>query len=142
MAGIAKVTLIGNLGNEPETKILPSGTTALSFSVAVNRRGRQGEQEITDWYRVTAYGKQAEGLDKLAQMGGLAKGRQVYVEGRLEPRLYEKDGQTRLSLDVNATEVQALGVRPGGELEAGGGQRVPRRGDDDFGSQDIEEIPF
>ena len=132
MAGIAKVNLIGNLGNEPETKILPSGTTALSFSVAVNRRGKAGEEEVTDWYRVTSYGKQAEALDKLAQMGGLAKGRQVYVEGRLEPRLYEANGQTRLSLDVVALEVQALGPRPGGEETQGFGGR----------SVDIEEIGF
>lgn len=111
MAGLAKVSIIGNLGSEPEVKVLPSGTTVVSFSVAVNRR--RGEEERTDWYRVSAYGKQAEGLSKLADMGGLAKGRQVYVGGRLEPREYEgRDGTTRTSLDVNADEVQVLGGRP------------------------------
>jgi len=138
---LAKITLIGHLGREAETSVLPSGTTKVTLSVAVNRRVREGEPEQTDWYRCSAFGKYAESLDRLAQAGGLDKGRQVYVTGRMEPRLYEKDGETRLSLDVYAEEVQALGPRPGEQAPPAAQQPRPRL----VTSQpdtDIDEIPF
>ena len=119
MAGIAKITLVGNLGRDPETRYTPNGKMNVQFTMAVSRRfnDQSGQQqERTNWYRVTAWGGLAESLDRLAQNGYLAKGKQVYVDGRLEPREYQdQQGQTRTSLDVTANELQLLGARADGE---------------------------
>ena len=118
MASLAKITIIGNLGRDPETRYTPNGRMNIQFTVATNRRFTDSsgqQQERTAWYRVTAWGNLAETLDKLAQSGALTKGKQVYVEGRLDPREYQdQQGQTRTSLDVNATEFQLLGQRGDG----------------------------
>src|SRR3712207_1727551 len=110
MAGLSKVILIGNLGRDPETRYTPNGTMNVQFTMAVSRRWNDQsgqEQERTNWFRVTGWGRLAETLDGLTQRGYLAKGRQVYVEGRLEAREYQdQNGQTRTSLDVSATEFQ------------------------------------
>lgn len=124
MAGISKVTIIGNLGRDPETRYTPNGTMNVQFSIAVNRTFRdQGgqQQERTNWFRITAWGKLAEIMDGMTQNGYLTKGKQVYVEGRLDAREYQdQSGQTKTSLDVNATEIQLLGTRADSEM--GGGQ--------------------
>lgn len=128
MAGISKVTLIGNLGRDPETRYTPTGRLNVQFTLAVNRVRRdqsgQVQEQPPTWYRVTAWGNLAESLVKLSEQGALTKGKQVYVEGRLDPREYQdQQGQTRISLDVNASELQLLGSRgdaEGGQL--GGGQ--------------------
>src|SRR3712207_1457382 len=103
MAGISKVILVGNLGRDPETRYTPNGTMNVQFTMAVNRRFRDQsgqQQERTNWFRVTAWGRLAETLDGMTQNGYLGKGKQVYVEGRLEPREYQdQQGQTRMSLD-------------------------------------------
>lgn len=122
MAGISKVILIGNLGRDPETRYTPSGRLNVQFSMAVNRQFRDqsgAQQDRTTWFRVTGWGNLAESMVKLSEQGYLAKGKQVYVEGRLEAREYtDQNGQQRTSLDVNATELQLLGSRDGG---GGGG---------------------
>ena len=151
-----KVTIIGNLGRDPETRYTPSGAMNVQFSVATSRRynDRDGQQqESTTWFRVTAWGRLAETLDKFTQSGILAKGRQVYVEGRLEQREFTgQDGQSRTSLDVNASEFQLLGNRgdsDGGSFgggsrggdsggNAGGGNR--QQGNADYG--DMDDVPF
>jgi single-strand DNA-binding protein len=149
MAGVAKVTLIGNLGRDPETRYTPSGTMNVQFSIAVSRRWNdQGGQlqERTTWFRITAWGRLAETLDRLTQSGALVKGKQVYVLGTIEQREYQdQQGATRTSLDVNADEVQLLGSRSdgdaGGFRPAGGGGR--QAGDDFGGGQnDIDDVPF
>lgn len=127
MAGLALVQLVGNLGRDPETKVLPSGVTVLEFSLATGRRDKNGVDRTT-WFRVQAYARLAEVLDGLAQQGALVKGKQVVVSGRLDAREYEKDGQTRTSLDVNANEVLLVGSREGGDAAAG--------------DRHIDEIPF
>lgn len=163
---LAKVTIIGNLGRDPETRYTPSGALNVQFSIATNRRWRdsQGqEQENTTWFRVTAWGRLAETLVSLTERGALAKGRQVYVEGRLEAREFTgNDGQVRTSLDVNANEIQLLGNRQdnqggfgdnqdfsgsqgGGQGNYGGGSYGGGnygRGQDDEGSDDLNEVPF
>ena len=133
MASLAKVTLIGNLGRDPETRYTPNGTMNVQFSMATNRRFRDQsgqDQERTTWFRVTAWGKLAETLDNFTQQGILAKGKQVYIEGRLEAREYtDQNGQTRTSLDVTANEFQLLGTR--GDAEGGapaGRERYARCG--------------
>src|SRR5215217_1459016 len=154
MAGIAKITLVGNLGRDPETRYTPNGKMNVTFTMAVSRRfnDQSGQhQERTNWYRVTAWGGLAENLDRMAQNGYLAKGKQVYVMGTLEAREYQdQQGQTRTSLDVNADEVLLLGSRAdgegggtGGSSGASGGGRGGRSGEDteNFGG-DIDDVPF
>lgn len=154
-----KVIIIGHLGRDPETRYTPSGAMNVQFSVATSRRfnDRDGQQqESTTWFRVTAWGRQAETLDKFTQSGVLAKGREIYVEGRLEQREFTgQDGQTRTSLDVNMSEFQLVGGRVdnagafsgsgrsepeggSGGGSTGGGNRQPGNGD----YNDIDDVPF
>jgi single-strand DNA-binding protein len=158
MAGIAKITLVGNLGRDPETRYTPNGRMNVQFTMAVSRRfnDQSGQQqERTNWYRVTAWGGLAESLDRLAQNGYLAKGKQVYVDGRLEPREYQdQQGQTRISLDVTANELQLLGSRADAEGGFGGGgfgaaagagatgARSQGRSDQDDQPGSLEEVPW
>jgi single-strand DNA-binding protein len=156
MAGISKVILIGNLGRDPETRYTPSGAMNVQFTMAVSRRFRDSsgqDQERTNWFRVTAWAKLAETLDNLTQQGYLGKGKQVYVEGRLEAREYtDQNGATRTSLDVNATEFQLLGQRGdaeggfgGGGQGGGGGRQGGNRGvgEEPSGApNDFDDVPF
>lgn len=119
MAGVAKITIVGNLGRDPETRYTPNGRMNVTFTVAVNRRfnDQSGQQQDrTNWYRVTAWGNLAETMDRLAQSGALVKGKQVYIDGRFEAREYQdQQGQTRTSLDITANELQLLGSRDDGD---------------------------
>jgi single-strand DNA-binding protein len=105
-----KITIVGYLGRDPELKTTPQGTALCKFSVATTERkkGATGEQEeLTTWFRVTVWGRQAELANEY-----LSKGRQVYVEGRLRVEEYtDREGNTRSSLEVNATDLQFLGQR-------------------------------
>ena len=124
MASLSKVILIGNLGNDPEMRFTPDGKPVTSFRLATNRRytTSAGEsRDETDWFRITAWGKQAEQCNQF-----LAKGRRVYVEGRLHARNWEgQDGQMRTSLEVTTDRVIFLdrqaAVAPSeeGEIEPG-----------------------
>lgn len=102
-----KIIVIGNLGRDPEMRYTPQGTAVCSFSVASNerRKDRQGlQQDVTTWFRVTVWGKQAETASKY-----LSKGRSVYVEGRLHAGEWtDKDGKPRYTLEINATDVRFL----------------------------------
>ena len=105
-----KITIIGNLGRDPELRTVANNTQLCSFSVASSRRytTAAGEQrEETEWFNCSVFGQLAETCHEY-----LAKGRQVYVEGRLTSRQYQRnDGTTGFSLDVNVREVQFLGQR-------------------------------
>ena len=118
--GINKVILVGNLGNDPETKYTQGGMaiTTLSLATTSVRKDKDGNtQEKTEWHRVKLFGK-------LGEIAGeyLKKGRQVYIEGRLEYGSYEKDGVKHYTTDVVADDMQMLG---GGDRAEGGG--APRR---------------
>jgi single-strand DNA-binding protein len=117
MASFNKITIVGYLGRDPEIRYTPQGTPVCNFSVATTerRKDRAGEfQDVTTWFRVTVWGKPAESANQY-----LAKGRQVYVEGRLRQDEYtDRDGNKRTTLEVNATDVQFLGSR---QDDAGGG---------------------
>lgn len=124
----AKVTIVGNLGRDPETRYTLNGRMNVSFSMATTRRWNDagGElQENTTWWRVTAWGRLAETLDKLTQQGAMAKGREVLVTGTVEQREWTaQDGQTRSNLEVTADDVRLIGGRS--ERQADGtDQSVP-----------------
>lgn len=132
----------------PETRFTPNGTMNVSFSIATNRKFRDSsgqDQERTNWFNVTAWGRLAETLDNMGQQGYLRKGRQVYVYGRLEAREYtDKDGKNRTSLDVNASEVQLLGTRA--DAESSGEYSSTRPADsrrEPAGDPvDLDDVPF
>ena len=139
-----KIIVIGNLGRDPEMRYLPSGQSVTSFSIASNRRytTASGEQrEETQWFNVSAFGRLGESCNQY-----LARGRQVYVEGRLSSRMYQdRNGETRVSLDVNATEVQFLGGRSDG-MEQGGAYDSGGYGgggaNEGYGNDDVDDLPF
>ncbi len=105
-----KITIVGYLGRDPELRYTPQGTAVCNMSVATTekRKNASGEtEEHTIWFRVTAWGRQAESAAEY-----LAKGRQVYVEGRLRLEEYtDRDGAPRTSPEVNANDIQFLGSR-------------------------------
>lgn len=116
-----KIILVGNLGKDPELRYTPQGTAVCSFTLATNerRRDKSGEhQDVTTWFRVTLWGNQAETASKY-----LAKGRPVYIEGRLRVEEWtDRDNNNRFTLEVNATDMQFIGSRQdGGEYSGGGG---------------------
>ncbi|MFD0726732.1 single-stranded DNA-binding protein [Lysobacter brunescens] len=119
--GINKVILVGNLGNDPETKYTQGGMAVTKVSLATTsvRKDREGNtQERTEWHRVTFFGK-------LGEIAGeyLRKGSQVYVEGSIRYDKYTgQDGVERYSTDIIADEMQMLGGRGDG----GGGERPQR----------------
>ncbi len=154
MASVNKVILIGNLGRDPELRYTQSGQAVANFSLATNERfgGRDGgeQQERTEWHRIVTWGKTAE---TCAQY--LAKGRNVYIEGRLQTRDWEdRDGNKRQTTEVVAQRVQFLGS-PRGEAGGpsggpGGDQPAPDAGAGSAGSGPSEagssgsgdDIPF
>ncbi len=109
-----KIILVGNLGKDPELRYTPQGTAVCSFSMATNekRRDKSGEfQSIATWFKVTLWGNQAETASKY-----LAKGRPVYIEGRLRIEEWtDREGNNRQSLEVNGTDMQFLGGADRGE---------------------------
>jgi single-strand DNA-binding protein len=114
---VNKVILVGNLGKDAETKFTPNGTAVTKFSIATSRRWKDqqsGEwKEETDWHNVVLW--RAENLSNY-----LLKGKQVYIEGRLQTRSYEdKDGRKVYMTEVVAEDVLLLGG-PAGEAGAGG----------------------
>jgi single-strand DNA-binding protein len=111
--GINKVILIGNLGADPETRAMPSGTTVANLRVATSESWRDkqtGEQqERTEWHRVALFGR-------LAEIAGeyLRKGSQVYIEGSLRTRKWQdKQGNERYSTEIVGNDLQMLGGRSG-----------------------------
>jgi single-strand DNA-binding protein len=150
MASLAKITLIGNLGGDPETRYTPQGTLVVNFSLAVNNRRRDqsgNQQESTNWYRISAFGRLAETMVNLSERGYLTKGKQVYIDGNFEAREWTgQDGATRTSLDVTAREMQLLGQRgdDAGDYSGGGNsgggvrQQAPSYNDND----NMDDVPF
>jgi len=116
--GVNKVILIGNLGQDPETKSLPSGSAVTNIRVATTEGWKDkqtGEKkEHTEWHNVVFF-------DRLAEIAGqyLKKGSQVYIEGTLRTRKWQdKSGNDRYTTEVRAAEMQMLGGKPGGSSGA------------------------
>ena len=154
--GINKVIIVGNLGGDPETRYMPSGSAVTNMTVATNESWKDkqtGEQkERTEWHKVAMFGRLAEIAAEY-----LRKGSQVYIEGKLRTRKWQgKDGQDRYTTEVIADEMQMLGGRGGaggggdsfgggqqgagssGGQQGGGGNAPPQPGPDDFD----DDIPF
>jgi single-strand DNA-binding protein len=115
---VNRVTLIGNLGADPETRSSTSGTTIATLRVATSERVKVGEvwEDHTEWHKVVAFGKLAENAARF-----LTKGRQVYVEGKLRTRKWQdKDGNDRYSTEIVADGIVFLG--------GGSGERPERAG--------------
>jgi single-strand DNA-binding protein len=117
--GINKVILVGNLGNDPETRYLPDGNAVTNISVATSEswkdRNTGQQNERTEWHRVVFF-------RRLAEIAGeyLKKGSKVYIEGKLRTRQYEKEGQKHYSTEIVADEMQMLDSR-GDNMGGGGG---------------------
>ena len=118
--GINKVILVGNLGQDPETRYMPNGKAVTNLRIATSESWKDkqtGEQrEQTEWHSIVMY-------DKLAEIAAeyLRKGSQVYVEGKLRTRKWQdKEGRDRYTTEINANEMQMLGGRGGDRGGAGG----------------------
>lgn len=107
---INKVILVGNLGGDPEVSYAASGTAIAKFTVATSEKWKDknsGEmQEKTEWHRITAFGRLAEICGEY-----LTKGRQVYLEGRIQTSSYEKDGVKRYSTEIIIQTMKMLGQK-------------------------------
>ena len=122
MAGVNKVILVGHLGGDPEMKYGSSGTPFTTFTMATTDSWvKDGQREDrTEWHRIVAFGKLAEICAKW-----LHKGKQIYLEGRLQTRSWEQDGVKRWTTEIVAGTMQMLGTRDGGYQgggQGGGGQ--------------------
>lgn len=122
MAGINKVILVGNLGKDPEIRYTQDGRAVAKFSIATSEEWKDkntGEKrEKTEWHRVVAFGRLGEICGEY-----LSKGKQVYIEGRLQTSSYEKDGITRYSTDIITDKMQMLGAKnSAGDFQGGGSQ--------------------
>lgn len=106
MSSINKVILVGNLGKDPELKTTPSGKSVTTLSLATNRSYKVDgeEKKQVEWHRVVVWGRQAESCVEY-----LSKGRQIYVEGRLSSRKYQKDGKDAWISEIIASTIQFLG---------------------------------
>lgn len=146
MSSVNRVILVATLGADPEAKYTPSGAAVCNLRMATNQvfKDKSGQrQEKTEWHRVTVWGQQAESCGKY-----LAKGRSVYVEGRLETRSWEKGGEKRYSTEVVAERVVFLGG--GGERRGGGagGDRGDEGASAGGGESDLgpppgdDDVPF
>jgi|SRR5581483_1247733 len=125
----SKIIVVGNLGKDPELRYMPDGRPVASFSICANERRKNGSGDATEtqnWFTANVYGNSAEAVSQHLQ-----KGDQVYIEGRLKPELWKgRDGETRLTMNINTSDVQFLGKRrregaaPGtaDEAQAAGGQ--------------------
>jgi single-strand DNA-binding protein len=149
MAGVNKVILVGNLGRDPEVRYTKAGQAVASFSLATSERwtGKDGnKEEKVEWHRIVAWGKLGEICGEY-----LFKGKQVYIEGRLQTREWDdKDGNKKQTTEIVANNMTMLGqVGNGGASDSsrGGssqGSSAGRQGSSPGGSDDFEDddIPF
>ena len=133
-----KITIIGNLTHNPETRTTPSGVSVCSFTVAVNRRfANQDGEKQTDFFRVNAWRGLADTCAKY-----FAKGRKVAVIGELQARLYDgKDGEKRMSLDVQADEIEFLTPKSQAEQPEQTEQQ-PNADANGFTDVSTDDLPF
>ena len=135
-----KIILIGNLTRDPESRTTPSGHTVCNFDIAVN--DRRGGQENTMYFRISAWDRTGESCQRY-----LSKGRKVFVAGPLSARTYQaNDGTTRVSLEVNANDVEFLSSR-NDDMGNGGyapapSAPAPMAQNSGFTAVETDELPF
>lgn len=140
-----KISILGHLGRDPELRYTPQGTPVCDFSIATSekRKDSSGEmQDVTTWFRVTFWGRQAELASQY-----LSKGRQVFVEGRLSQREWtDREGGKRYSLEVNGTDLHFVGSRGDEQTRAAasGAETKPASpaGPTDAEPRDEDDVPF
>ena len=135
--GINKVILVGNLGNDPETRFMPNGNPVTNISIATSESWKDKQsgqqQERTEWHRIVFF-------NRLAEIAGeyLKKGSKVYIEGALRTRQWDKEGQKHYSTEIIANEMQMLDGRNDGGMGGGfktGHPQKPVHGSPDGGKQ-------
>ena len=141
MAGVNKVILLGRLGADPEVRYTNTGTPVANFNIATstNFTDKSGEKtERTEWHRIVAFGKLGEICGEY-----LAKGKQVYIEGRLQTRDWEdRDGNKRKTTEIVAGIMQMLGAA-GDQVRSGGSDLAPPPSNDTVPDSNTEDdIPF
>jgi len=124
MGSVNKVILVGNLGRDAELRYTPGGAPVATLNLATtevwNDKASGQKQEKTEWHRIVLWGKSAESLSEY-----LTKGKQIYIEGRLQTRKWQdKDGNDKYTTEIRADRITLLGGGGGG---AGGGARSPQR---------------
>lgn len=140
MASVNKVIIIGHLGEDPDLRYTESNTAITKMSVATSERykDKQGnQQEKVEWHRIVVFGKQAEHCNQY-----LAKGRQVYIEGRIQTRKYQdKQGNDRYTTEIVAQNVTFLSG--GNEGRAPQQRQSNSRGGGGYNQQfDNDDLPF
>ena len=133
--GVNRVIIIGNVGQDPETRYLPSGEAVTNLSVATSEswKAKDGtKQDRTEWHKVVAFGRLAEIISEYAKRGS-----KLYISGSLRTRQWEKDGQKHYTTEIVAKEMQLLDRKEGGADK-------PQQQPDPGGFDDFEDssIPF
>ncbi|WP_236225725.1 single-stranded DNA-binding protein [Pseudomonas pseudonitroreducens] len=152
MRGVNKVILVGNVGGDPETRYMPNGNAVTNVTLATSESWKDKQtgqqQERTEWHRVVFFGKLAEIVGE-----HVTKGQQLYVEGALRTREWEKDGVKRYTTEIIVDmhgQMQMLGGKPSGNPAPPQRQQRPQQetkqqrptpGDDNYDSFD-DDIPF
>jgi len=141
---VNKVILVGNLGRDAELRYTPGGAAVATLNMATteNWTDKSGQkQEKTEWHRVVFWGKVAESLTEY-----LTKGKQIYIEGRLETRQWnDKDGNKRYTTEIKGDKIVLLGGgggRGGGGMSRGGGEESMGGGQPSHGGADIPDTPL
>ncbi|MCP4712739.1 MAG: single-stranded DNA-binding protein [Planctomycetes bacterium] len=139
MAGVNKAILIGNLGKDPELRYTPGGQAVASFSLATGEKWRDKDgnmQDRTEWHNIVVWGRMAENAKEY-----LAKGRPVYIEGRIQTRSWDdKDGNKRYTTEIVAQRLQFLGSR-GDQGSAPGAPAPEAPQPADLAGED-DDLPF
>jgi len=143
---VNKVILVGNLGRDPEVRTTPTGQPVASFSIATNRKWKDRDgnrQEQTEWHNIVCWGRQAEVAGEY-----LSKGKQIYVEGRLQTRSWEdrQSGEKKYKTEIICDNFQMLGTRGESGSGGGGGSYSPQGNagsTEEFGAPpEDDDIPF
>ena len=135
MAGINKVILVGNLGADPEIRYSPGGMAVVNFSLATSETfSKDGQKQTkTEWHKIVAFGKLAEICGQY-----LSKGKQVYIEGKIQTRSWDdKEGNKKYTTEIVANSMQMLGSKGEGAQHAASDVSV-----DNIPSSDIDDVPF
>ncbi|MBI5887041.1 MAG: single-stranded DNA-binding protein [Deltaproteobacteria bacterium] len=142
--GVNKVILVGNLGKDPEIRYTTSGMAVAKFSLATSEtRTKDGQkEEKTEWHNIVAFGKLAEICGEY-----LAKGKQIYIDGKIQYRSYDdKEGNKKYITEIVANEMRMLGAKGAGGSGGAGGKGASTQGSETSANEsappDYDDVPF